>query len=141
MEGLTRDGVVGPKTWSRLPLARSPSPHLTASGTRVEIDLTRQVLFFIKDNQVAKTLAVSAGKAGWRTPPGRFSVFRKIAAWHRSPLGLLYKPAFIVGGIAIHGSYSVPTYPASHGCIRVTVSEMDILYPELPVGRRVDAYY
>jgi lipoprotein-anchoring transpeptidase ErfK/SrfK len=141
VEGLQRDGVVGPRTWSRLLTAQSPSPRLTVLGTRVEIDLTRQVLFFIEDNRIVKTLAVSTGKPGWVTPPGHFSVLRKIPAWHRSPLGLLYKPAFVVGGIAIHGSYSVPTYPASHGCIRVTVAEMDILYPQLPLRLEVDVYY
>ena len=36
---------------------------------------------------------------------------------------------------------SVPAYPGSHGCIRVTVAEMDILYPQLPIGLTVDVYY
>jgi peptidoglycan hydrolase-like protein with peptidoglycan-binding domain len=141
VEGLSRDGVVGPTTWAELLTAQAPSVRLAAAGTRVEIDLTRQVLLFIKDNQVVKTLAVSTGKPGWRTPPGHFSVYRKIPAWHRSALGLLYKPSYIVRGIAIHGSTSVPAYPASHGCIRVTVAEMDVLYPELPLGLTVDVYY
>jgi len=34
----------------------------------------------------------------------------------------------VVGAIFVHGSTSVPTYPASHGCIRVTVNDSDWLY-------------
>ncbi|MDP8987655.1 MAG: L,D-transpeptidase family protein, partial [Actinomycetota bacterium] len=37
-----------------------------------------------------------------------------------SRLGKLYNPVYFTGsGIAIHGSTSVPTYPASHGCVRI----------------------
>jgi lipoprotein-anchoring transpeptidase ErfK/SrfK len=106
-------------------------------STRVEIDLTRQCLFLIRNNKVVKTLAVSTGKPGWRTPTGHFSVYRKIPRWHLSSLGLLYKPCFVVGGIAIHGATSVPRYPASHGCIRVTLGAMNSLYPELSLGTQV----
>jgi hypothetical protein len=32
---------------------------------------------------------------------------------------MLYYPNYIAGGIAIHGSGSVPAFPDSHGCIRI----------------------
>ena len=105
------------------------------------MDLTRQVLLYIENNQVVKTLACSTGKPGWRTPPGHYNVYPKIPVWHQSALGWLYKPCYVVRGIAIHGEDSVPVYPGSHGCIRVTPAEMNILYPELPIGLRVDVYY
>ena len=141
VEGLSRDGVVGPTTWARLMTAQPPSVRVAATGTRVEIDLTRQVLLFIKDNQVVKTLSFPRANPAGGHHPGSSASYRKIPAWHRSSLGLLYKPSYIVRGIAIHGSTSVPAYAASHGCIRVTVAEMDVLYPELPLGLRVDVYY
>jgi lipoprotein-anchoring transpeptidase ErfK/SrfK len=122
-------------------IASVPQPHLQAAGARIEVDLTRQVLLYIQDNVVVKTLTCSSGRPGWRTPTGHYAVYRKIPAWRRSRLGLLYKPAYIVGGIAIHGAPSVPSYPASHGCIRVRISDMDILYPQLPLGLTVDVYY
>ena len=43
---------------------------------------------------------------------------RKIAGWRKSPLGLLYYPNYF-HGIAIHGNPAVPTFPASHICIRI----------------------
>ena len=42
-------------------------------------------------------------------------------------------------GIRIHGTYdtaSVGTY-ASHGCIRMTISDSEDLYPRVPVGTTV----
>jgi lipoprotein-anchoring transpeptidase ErfK/SrfK len=44
------------------------------------------------------------------------------------------------GNFAIHGYYSVPTYPASHGCVRVPIWEADWLYDQSPVGERVYVY-
>lgn len=39
--------------------------------------------------------------------------------------------------IAIHGSNHVPNYPASHGCVRVRVSDARKLYDWTPEGTRV----
>lgn len=66
-------------------------------------------------------------KAPCRTPVGTFSVHREGGAACKSnkfPLGKGGAPmphcAFFNGGYAIHGSYDVPAYNASHGCVRVT---------------------
>lgn len=40
----------------------------------------------------------------------------------------------------VHGSTSVPAYPASHGCVRVTVPVMDRLWGLLTIGTRVSVY-
>src|SRR5712692_2545968 len=53
------------------------------------------------------------------TPRGRFVVYRKGVGWEKGPLGSVYYPNDISGGVAIHGSRSVPVEPASHGCIRI----------------------
>ena len=41
---------------------------------------------------------------------------------------------FRSGGYGLHGSTSVPTYPASHGCVRVSVSNSDWLYNNVGNG-------
>jgi N-acetylmuramoyl-L-alanine amidase len=43
-------------------------------------------------------------------------------------------------GYALHGSTSVPTYAASHGCVRVTVPAMNRVWPRLFIGERVYVY-
>ncbi len=141
VEGLSRDGEAGPQVWNRLAYASRPQPRYSASGRRVEIDLTRQVLLLIEANAVVQILNCSSGAEGWRTPPGRFSVFRKDVDWQKSPLGYLYYPAYFNGGIAIHGSWDVPGWPASHGCIRIPVWATVALWNQLHYGIRVDVYH
>jgi lipoprotein-anchoring transpeptidase ErfK/SrfK len=117
----------------------------------VEVDLERQVLFMVgEDGQVEKILPVSSGsgkfykekrKSGTAyTPRGRFKVYNKVAGWRKSDLGLLYYPSYINDGIAIHGNPSVPTEPASHGCIRIPMAVSQTVYKKLPVGTIVLVY-
>lgn len=61
------------------------------------------------------------------TPSGVFRVYRKGGADCESsifPIGKGGAPMpycmFFKGGFAVHGSYDVPAYNASHGCVRVT---------------------
>ena len=53
------------------------------------------------------------------TPRGRFVIYEKGVGWEDNMPGAMYYANYISGGIAIHGSYSVPVQPASHGCIRI----------------------
>ena len=43
-------------------------------------------------------------------------------------LGKIYRPKYFHGGIAIHGMTSVPNYPASHGCVRLSTQAMDFIW-------------
>lgn len=106
-------------------------PEVRESGyPHIEVDLDRQVLFAVECGNVPlRVLPISSGSGELFTeggitrraitPTGRFKVQWKINGWRKSPLGLLYYPSYIYGGIAIHGNPLVPTTPASHGCIRI----------------------
>lgn len=95
----------------------------------VEVDLDRQVLMLVNDTGSVRVLPVSTGNGKEfyydgqmsiaYTPRGRFVVYEKGVGWENNVPGSMYYPNYISGGIAIHGSYSVPTKPASHGCIRI----------------------
>jgi L,D-transpeptidase-like protein len=119
--------------------------------THVEVDLSQQQLSVFDDSgRVVKTLPVSSGSGKWFTsegrtrraitPRGRFTVVRKIAGWHKSPLGMLYYPTFITQGVAIHGSSSVPPRPASHGCIRIPNAAAKEFFDVTPIGTVVLVY-
>src|SRR5205823_6234288 len=56
---------------------------------------------------------------------------------HKSKLGVLYNPLFFNGGIAIHGEPAVPTYPASHGCVRIPMSDSLWFYNTVTKGTPV----
>jgi hypothetical protein len=150
VERRARTGKLTPAEFSALRVATRPLPR-HARYPHVEIDLERQVLFLVDENaEVARILPVSTGngklyldhgqlhRAG--TPTGTFKVLRKIKGWRLSSLGLLYYPSYIVNGIAIHGSFSIPTRPASHGCIRVPMFAARELSSFLPVGMEVLIY-
>ena len=44
------------------------------------------------------------------------------------------------GNFAIHGYYSVPTYPASHGCVRVPVPNALQIYNWIDIGDPIFVY-
>ena len=60
--------------------------------------------------------------------------------WQAGPLGSLYRPNYFYGGYAVHGMTSVPAYPASHGCVRMTVPTMDRMWSSLWAGMPVAIY-
>ncbi len=139
VERLPRNGIVDQEVWQRLFSTSTPSPRLDSPGGRAEVDLKRQVLFIIQDNLVVKIIHVSTGKDG--TPTGHGKVYHKDRGWIEVPVGWMYSPSYIMPHIAIHGSKSVPPYPASHGCVRTPMWVTDDLYRELPLGFSVDVYY
>jgi N-acetylmuramoyl-L-alanine amidase len=147
---LGRDGVVGPITREALERPRAPRPRSTKAGFHVEADLTLQVVYMVRDGKVVEILDASSASGQTYTvdgdvrlavtPLGSFTIQRKIDGWRQSKLGLLYRPAYFIGGYALHGAYSVPPFPASHGCIRITTTAMDRWYDKLPVGTPMLVY-
>jgi hypothetical protein len=140
VNGLARDGIVGPRTWAALAHPVVPRPRRLLSGTSVEVNLTRQVVYLARQGVVVRILDASTGKASTPTPTGRFSILRRIDGWRQSPLGLMWRPNYFYRGYALHGSTSVPAYPASHGCVRVTIPAMNRLWPSLRIGMPVTLY-
>ncbi len=151
VERLARTG-----TWAKGERARVAHPTILkvrfpSSGTAVEVDVTRQVLVLSRGGVVQRIMDVSTG-GEYRytdqgvsyvahTPRGAFTIQHKIDGVRTSRLGYLYRPSYFFQGYAIHGeSYDVPTHPASHGCVRVTNYNADILFPILVVGTPVHVF-
>ena len=123
--------VTGQLTMSEFEAIRAAiSPKAREEGyEHVEVDVERQVLLIVNDEGSVKVLPVSTGTdkefvyegqtSIAYTPRGRFVVYEKGVGWENNVPGSMYYPNYISGGIAIHGSYSVPIQPASHGCIRI----------------------
>ena len=138
----TRSALIAFQKWQGRPVTdrleidqleairNSDPPRARESGyAHVEVDLDRQVLLLVDDNDGVRVLPISSGSnkpfvdqgqaSIAYTPRGRFLVYDKEIGWGNGPLGSVYYANFISGGVAIHGSPSVPTQPASHGCIRI----------------------
>jgi peptidoglycan hydrolase-like protein with peptidoglycan-binding domain len=127
------------------------------AGTLVEIDKGKQLLYFVRDGLTEWILNTSTGngleyeepdqnspgetiKGVSLTPSGLHKVNReRVEGWWEGDLGEIYRPKYFVGGVAVHGSNSVPNYPASHGCVRVTVPAMDWVWASnlMPMGTPV----
>jgi peptidoglycan hydrolase-like protein with peptidoglycan-binding domain len=141
--GMPRNGRATLDVLAAVAAAADPAPLLPDGGpTRIEVDFKRQVLFFYKDGVLQRIIPVSTGN-GKRycedgicgvavTPSGSFRIERRIKGKRKSYLGLLYDPLYFYGGFAIHGSPSVPGYPASHGCVRIPMHVSRWMFDNVP---------
>jgi hypothetical protein len=138
--GLARSGVVDPATWRALSLDAVPRPRYRGAGEHIEIVKGRQILLVVRDGELAQFLPVSSG-AGGITPVGAFRIkWKALATSTWLGPAILYRTMTFAGNVAIHGFSSVPTYPASHGCVRIPIWTADWLYQRSSVGERVYVY-
>jgi PKD repeat protein len=137
VHGMTRTGTVTPSFWRRLQTAHAPYPRYRAGGRHIEVDKTRQVLFEVEGGRVTRVVHVSTGATG-NTPVGRWHVYSKVPGF--LPSGMYYS-SFFLRGFAIHGYHSVPSYPASHGCVRVPIWIAPRLFAENSYGETIYVYY
>ncbi len=139
--GLSRAGAVDAATWRKLARAQPLTPRHRGPSPHIEVNKTRQILLVVERGEVVRVLPTSTGATG-NTPEGRHQIRWKAPAtttWLGS--GILYRTLTFVGNsFAIHGWYSVPTYPASHGCVRIPIWMADWLYNRSPVGETVYVY-
>lgn len=138
-EGLGRDGVAGPGTIARL-LKAAPA-RAREGGNHVEISIAKQTLIVVRNGRTV-VMNTSTGRSGYNTPPGRFIMNRQINGMRHAPLGDLWRPKYFNGGIAMHGSPSIPAYPASHGCARLHNTMINYLWDAnlVPLGTPVWVY-
>jgi len=107
------------------------------AGKHVEVDLSRQVLVLARNGKAQRIYHTSSGKASTPTVLGSFRFYRKDAG--TNGVGMVHSNYFI-GGYAIHGYHSVPTYPASHGCLRVPIPNAWSIYSWIDIGDRIFVY-
>jgi lipoprotein-anchoring transpeptidase ErfK/SrfK len=107
-------------------------------GRHVEGDLTRQVLAEIEPGGRVRALyTMSSGKPSTPTVIGRFRVYEKTFGTNSE--GMVDSNYFI-RGYAIHGYAEVPTYAASHGCLRIPIPDAASVYAWVREGTPVDVY-
>ncbi|HEV3046962.1 MAG TPA: L,D-transpeptidase [Solirubrobacteraceae bacterium] len=107
-------------------------------GRHVEADLAEQVLAEIEPGgRVYRIYTTSSGKPSTPTVLGRFRVYLKTPGENSE--GMVDSNYFI-RGYAIHGYAEVPTYAASHGCLRVPIPDAPAIYAWVREGTPVDVY-
>ncbi len=146
--GLDRDGVAGPQV--RAAAAKNFLPNATAGGALVEVHLATQLLHVVRGGRTTMVLNTSTASGeryefkgtvySARTRPGDFAVrYIDGSGWRDGELGEMWRPMFYSGNYAIHGSKSIPPWPASHGCSRLSVAAMDMIWRDglMSMGSRV----
>lgn len=150
VQGRKLTGKLTCQELSRLKKAKRPIPRIKTKS-HIEIDLRRQILFVVDDNRkIQLILPVTTGtgkqyledgkKVKAETPTGRFTVYRKLEGRRETPLGVMFYPNYIVRGIAIHGSISVPIRPATYGCIGLPMEAASDFSKMAPIGTEVFIY-
>jgi hypothetical protein len=138
---LKRTYVFDTDDWKKLDTATLIKPKYSSPSTHIEIDKTRQILMVVKGGVVRGYLPVSTGLTN-NTPTGAFN----IQQMHPTtvPLygsGVLTWVMGFIGNFAVHGYPEVPTYPASHGCVREPLWVAYWTYTQSFVGERIYLYY
>jgi lipoprotein-anchoring transpeptidase ErfK/SrfK len=147
------------------PPAKPLAPKVTAKdvarvyGTVITVDRAHFTLRLFKHLKIAKRYGIAVGMAGLETPPGVYAIHDKQVnpAWHvpqaawagslagqTIPGGAPNNPLKarwlgIANGVGIHGTaedWSIGSR-ASHGCIRMHVSDVIDLFRRVPVGAPV----
>ncbi|MET0697946.1 MAG: L,D-transpeptidase family protein, partial [Acidimicrobiia bacterium] len=139
--------------WDDLELYQAPYTRFDEPD-RVEVNLSKQTAHLYRGGALVATFPISSGNGETYhdnagnlkravTPTGDFEIYRHATGWYESTLGLgmMLSPWFFNGGIALHGSLSVPSGPASHGCIRLTTWDSGFLDRYAFRGMPVHVYY
>lgn len=104
-------------------------------GKHVETDLSRQVMVLANNGKAKHIFHISSGAPGTPTIRGKFATYRFDAGYNSKRM---YYSVYFRGGYATHGYDPVPTYPASHGCIRNPIPNSIFIYKWLDMG---DIFY
>ena len=154
-------GIVSPSMWTALHAAVMVTPRRPGiPGRHVEVYLPEQVAVVFTDGAATLISHVSSGEGTeWCdvvtvdnddgtettkgicgvsiTPGGVYHFERKVDGWRQAALGRLYNPVYFNYGIAIHGASSVPSRPASRGCVRIPMHIAEYFPDLVTIGELV----
>lgn len=130
LSGTAVSGKVTPELWAKMEEALTIRPlRPDATATHLEVYLPSQTAVLFQDGKARLITHISTGtgkewcEEGYCsvaiTPGGVYEFGRRVDGWDDSVLGQLYNPVYFNYGVAIHGAYNVPLYPASHSCVRI----------------------
>jgi lipoprotein-anchoring transpeptidase ErfK/SrfK len=140
--------------------ARTLRPHLSTArlavkySTFITIDRAGFRLRLWKNLKLARTYPIAVGRQGLETPAGEYTIDDKQvnpswhvpnSAWAGALAGRVIPPGpddpikarwmGFYNGAGIHGTDEISSIgtAASHGCIRMTIPDVEALYPLVPL--------
>jgi hypothetical protein len=135
---LGRDGYASKQVFSMLARGKGAFKlRYPKAGKHVEFDWSRQVLVLAKGGKPYRTYHTSSGTPATPTVFGTFKFYLQTPGINAK--GMVHSSYFI-RGYAIHGYASVPSYPASHGCLRVPIPNALQIFNWLDIGDTIYSY-
>lgn len=137
-------GIVALRKTNELPITDTYAPKLfellmsgharfipvhDEPGRHVEVDISRQVMALVENGKATDVFHVSTGAFG--TPTGDYSFYEKSPGYNAKGM---YYSVYYSGNYATHGYYTVPYYPASHGCVRNPEEYSVFIYNWISLG-------
>lgn len=107
------------------------------AGKHVEFDWTRQVVVLAQNGKPYRTYHTSSGAPVTPTVFGTYRFYMKTPGTNDKGM---VDSSYFIRGYAIHGYASVPTYPASHGCLRVPIPNARAIYDWIDIGDPIFLY-
>jgi len=104
------------------------------AGEHAEVSLDKQVLVLSKGSKPFAIYPVSTGKPSTPTVTGHYSFYRQEPGYNAEGM---YYSFYWHNGYAVHGYAEVPTYAASHGCVRTFIADQPRIYEQLNYGESI----
>jgi lipoprotein-anchoring transpeptidase ErfK/SrfK len=98
------------------------------------VPLAKQVLVLTKGDKPFAIYPVSTGKPSTPTVTGHYTFYRREPGYNAEGM---YYSFYWHNGYAVHGYAEVPTYAASHGCVRTFIADQPRIYNELHYGESI----
>jgi len=109
-------------------------PKYPNAGEHAEVPLGKQVLVLIKGGEPFAIYPVSTGKPSTPTITGHYTFYRQEPGYNSEGM---YYSFYWHNGYAVHGYHEVPTYAASHGCVRTFIADQPRIYEQLHYGESI----
>lgn len=106
-------------------------PH---AGEHAEVSLAKQVLVLARGRKPFAIYPVSTGKPSTPTVTGHYTFYRREPGYNAEGM---YYSFYWHNGYAVHGFAEVPTYAASHGCVRTYIADQPRIYYQLDYGESI----
>jgi L,D-transpeptidase catalytic domain len=104
------------------------------AGEHAEVPLAKQVLVLARGSRPFAIYPVSTGKPSTPTITGEYRFYRREPGYNSEGM---YYSFYWHNGYAVHGYAEVPTYAASHGCIRTYIADQPRIYDQLRYGEPI----
>lgn len=120
------------------------------SGTNdfwIEVDLSAQMLYAYRGNQILNAFLVSTGTSKYPTVTGAYKIYAKLPIYTMIGPGYNLPDVpyvlFFHKGYSIHGTYWHSNFgtPMSHGCVNMHTNDSAWVYSQAGIGTYVFVHY